>query len=209
MSTFLRRELPLSLATFVGIMMVFEYYFRTTLGSVLAAAFRNIAVVATSWTFILAFVVTSIRHVKLSSQGRGLQRYYSMLLIAMLWGMTLMGLVLGPRYTWYVWLFNNINPIVYGAMIGTTCFFVASAGYRALRIRSMEGTLMLIVGVIVMLSQVTVGEVIWGGMGPLGNWLMEVAQASSTRGLEITIGFGFVAMCMRILSWMDARWMGE
>lgn len=208
MSYFMRRTLPLTMATIVAAMMVFEYYFRVSEAAALASWFRSAAVIGASWTFVLAFVVTSIRHVKLS-QRKGRERYYSMLLIVTLWGMTLMGLVMGPRYSWYVWLFNNINPIVYGAMIGTTAFFVASAGYRALRIRSAEGTVMLVVGVIVMMAQVTVGEAIWGGIGPLGSWLMEVAQSASVRGQEITIGFGFVAMCMRIMSWLDSRWLGE
>ena len=87
------------MATIVAAMMVFEYYFRVSEAAALASWFRSAAVIGASWTFVLAFVVTSIRHVRLS-QRKGRERYYSMLLIVTLWGMTLMGLVMGPRYSW-------------------------------------------------------------------------------------------------------------
>jgi hypothetical protein len=130
-------------------------------------------------------------------------------MLIFLYIMTVMGLVMGPTYKWYQWLFANIVPSVYGAMVGTTAFFVASASYRAMRARTPEAAVMLIVGILTMLSNVTLSEAIWPGFTPLNRWIMDVAQAGGMRGLTITIAFGFIALGIRIMAGHDTGWLGE
>ena len=210
MNSFARRQLPLIIASFGALLMVFEYYFKTDVGSSMADLFRSLAIVAASWTFVLAFVLVTIRHVNIvRKQTKGRDRYFSTFMLVVLWGMTVMGLGMGPKYQWFVWLFINVNPIVYGSMIGTTAFFVASAAYRALRMRTLETSVLLVIAVIAMLGNVTIGEVVWRNLPAVTAWVMDVGQSAGMRGLEITIGFGVVALSMRIISWLETRWLGE
>ena len=60
----------------------------------------------------------------------------------------------------FYWLFDSIYLPLGATMFALLAFFVASASYRAFRIRNFEATLLLISGVLLMLGRVPVGVLI-------------------------------------------------
>ena len=60
----------------------------------------------------------------------------------------------------FYWLFQNIFTPLSATMFALLAFFVASASYRAFRIRNFEATLLLGAGIILMLGRVPVGQLI-------------------------------------------------
>ena len=60
----------------------------------------------------------------------------------------------------FYWMYNYIYLPLGSTMFALLAFFVASASYRAFRIRNFEATLLLISGVILMLGRVPVGAII-------------------------------------------------
>ena len=60
----------------------------------------------------------------------------------------------------FYWMYNYIYLPLGSTMFALLAFFVASASYRAFRIRNFEATLLLISGVILMLGRVPLGTII-------------------------------------------------
>lgn len=62
--------------------------------------------------------------------------------------------------TLFKWMFDYLFTPMSATMFSLLAFFVASASYRAFRIRNFEATLLLVSGIIIMVGRVPIGSVI-------------------------------------------------
>lgn len=62
--------------------------------------------------------------------------------------------------TVFKWMFDYIFTPLSATMFSLLAFFVASASYRAFRIRNFEATLLLVAGIIIMVGRVPIGSMI-------------------------------------------------
>ena len=62
--------------------------------------------------------------------------------------------------TVFKWLFDYMFTTMSATMFSLLAFFVASASYRAFRIRNFEATLLLVAGIIIMIGRVPIGSLI-------------------------------------------------
>jgi len=113
-----------------------------------------------------------------------------------------------PKATYEV-LFNGLFNPLQAATFSLLAFYIASAAYRAFRIRSAEAALMMAAAFVVMLGQVPIGAWLTSGLpttgGPgffrletLGEWVMSWLNTPAQRGIVFGIAIGGLAMSLRI-----------
>jgi len=109
----------------------------------------------------------------------------------------------------YEIIFNGVFMPLQAATFSLLAFYIASAAYRAFRIRTAESALMMAAAFIVMLGQVPIGAWLTSSLPTtgaasffrleaLGEWIMAWLNTPAQRGIVFGIAVGGLAMSLRI-----------
>jgi len=109
----------------------------------------------------------------------------------------------------YEVLFNGLWSPLQSATFSLLAFYIASAAYRAFRVRTFEAGLMMATAFIVMLGQVPFGRWLTSGLPEawpsssfrlevLGEWVMGWLNTPAQRAISFGIAVGGLAMSLRI-----------
>ncbi len=112
------------------------------------------------------------------------------------------------------WMFFNVFTPLSSTMFALLAFFVASASYRAFRIRNAEATLLLVAGIILMLGRVPIGHLLtaWAPsylqLPAIQEWIYSVPNLAGARAIMIGIGLGMVATSLRFILGIEKSFLG-
>ena len=99
----------------------------------------------------------------------------------------------------FMFIYMNMIVPCSATMFSLLAFFIASAAYRAFRARTIDATLLLIAGALVMIGRVPVGHMLWDKFPVIAEWLMSVPQMAAKRGILIGVSLGMIATSLRII----------
>ena len=134
---------------------------------------------------------------------------YSIILLAAL-ALTLgLGLKETSQGRTYAQLYQYVLNPLSSTMYSILCFYIASAAYRAFRVRSVDAALLLGTAVIVMIGVVPIGDVLWQGFPNLSQWLLDVPNTAGMRGIMIGATLGAIATGIRILLGLERSHFGR
>ncbi len=139
---------------------------------------------------------------------------YSVWLLIVLYGYAILGIFGGLETKAFGWIYDSIVVPLDSTMFSMLAFFIASAAYRAFRIRNVESAIMLFVALIVMLGNVSIGNMLWSANGFLGgfkglkDWFLAVPNSASQRALTIGIFLGAYAATLRVFLGLEKRYLG-
>lgn len=142
---------------------------------------------------------------------------YSVILIICLYGMAIFSVIASPQFAldpaatvipagvilfakpiWqfiYYKILVNINSSIF-SLLG---FFIVSAAYRAFKARSVESTILLVAGLLVVLGQAPVADILWPGFSLIRDWILAVPNTAGQRGILIGAALGILAFSVRRL----------
>jgi hypothetical protein len=141
---------------------------------------------------------------------------YSVILLVSLYAMAVFSMIASPfaldpqatvipasviQFSTPIWQFLyykilvNINSTIYSLL----AFFVASAAYRAFKARSLESTILLAAGLLVVLGQAPLADLVWPGFGMIRDWILAFPNTAGQRGILIGAALGILVFSVRRL----------
>ncbi|MBK8229791.1 MAG: hypothetical protein IT349_11405 [Candidatus Eisenbacteria bacterium] len=100
-----------------------------------------------------------------------------------------------------VYMFTPLQSTMFALL----AFYIASAAFRAFRVRNLEATILLVAAVFVMLGRIPVGE---GAFGSVTEWMMQVPNGAAQRGIIIGAALGAASLSLRVILGIERSYLG-
>lgn len=211
----MKRQGPIIVAFFVGILMLVQFFINADFFKEAYNLILDWKQVVLGFTFILGtWSLIRYHYIKIAHRRENWQ--YSYVTLAGLIVTVVAALVWKTASGPYPWLFNNVQVPMQSTMFSLLAFFVASASYRAFRARTFHATLLLIAGALVMLGRVPIGAYLSGSvfgvkisLVAISDWLLNVPNAAAKRGIMIGVGLGMTATAIKIILGIEQTYLGK
>lgn len=205
------RALSVVVALLCGVIVLLDYFITdATLDTVGGAMVTWVTILAA-----VAFLLGLLNLVRVHGGRivRGAAGWpYSLALIGALLVTLLLGLApgsAGASDPALQWLFTYVYQPLNAAIFSLLAFYLATAAYRALRLRTPEAGGLLIAGVIVLLGQIPLGAQIWDVLPQARTWLLAVISTAALRGIIIAAALGAILTGLRVLLGADRQYLDK
>lgn len=109
----------------------------------------------------------------------------------------------------YTWLYDHIFAPCNATMFALLAFFIASAAFRAFRMRNTEAALLLGSAILVMIGSAPVGGYISNFFPDLRNWILDIPNNAGRRAIMIGAALGAVVTGLRVILGLERSHLGS
>ena len=204
----MKREIPLFVTATIGLFMILSFFVPHQAVSVPADFLQQSAIIIVAFGIVLGGA--NLLRVNLEAVVRRQPGWtYKLVLIAALVVTVALGLIEGRDFqaagTRSTWIYDQVYSSMSSAMFALLAFFIASAAFRAFRIRTSEAALLAVAAFIVMMGRVPLGGVLTAGLPrelrveTLAQWILDVPQNAANRAILIGAALGVMATGLRVI----------
>lgn len=120
-------------------------------------------------------------------------------LLGIMWLLVAVGVFAGQSNPAYAFLFEYALKPLSASGFAMLAFFIASAAYRAFRVRNADAALLLVCGSIVMVANTPVGKLVWSGFPTVSAWIVSVVNGGAMKGVVIGGAVGAIITSLKVL----------
>lgn len=224
----MRREVPLALTAVAGVVTILGVFVPHPLVGVPAAFLQQCAVIGLAFGYVLGGAhLLRVNLEAIASRQRDWP--YKAVLVAGLVVVLVFGLVVDrARFqspgTVSLWLYDHVFVPTSATVFSLLAFFVASAAFRAFRIRTLEAGVLAAAALVVMIGRVPAGDALARAVldhpgvpevvrtlrpSGLEQWLVDVPQGAARRAILIGAAMGVMATGLRVILGIERAALGE
>jgi len=186
----------------VGILVLASLFITHPLVDAIGAYLVNVAVIVAAFALFLGVLNVLRVHARRIREGQKGSLYSFVLLAAMLLVIALglpsiPGQPSGPSQPVVAWIFQNVQLPIQASFSALLVFFLVTATLRLLTVRNLESAVMLLVALLVLAGQVTLG--LLPLLPEIRDWILNVPAMAGVRGILLGVGLGAVLTGVRLL----------
>ena len=204
----MKREFPLFITAVIGLFMILSFFVPHQAVSVPADFLQQSAVIVVAFGYVLGG--TNVLRVNFDGIYKRAPGWpYKVVLVVSLLAMVTVGAIEGRGFqgeaTRFTWMYNRVYSPMAATMFALLAFFIASAAFRAFRIRTLEAGLLATAALIVMIGRVPIGLWLtrWAPHGlnlqDIQEWIMDIPQNAAKRAILIGAALGVMATGLRVI----------
>ncbi|MFH1143975.1 MAG: hypothetical protein V1774_05475 [Candidatus Eisenbacteria bacterium] len=121
----------------------------------------------------------------------------------------------GGAVTPFFWMTRHMFNPLQAAMFSLLAFYIASAAFRAFRVRNLEAALLIGAAFIVMLGRTPLGEYAFcwipngsSWLPSVTDWIMAVPNTAAQRGIIIGAALGAASLSLRVILGIERSYLG-
>jgi hypothetical protein len=203
-----KREVPLFITAAIGLFMILSFFVPHQAVSVPADFLQQSAVILVAFGYVLG----GANALKVNIDGiyrRQPGWIYKLVLVLSLLVTLIVGLAEGRNWqdpgSASIWIYDHLYAPMNATMFSLLAFFIASAAFRAFRIRTLEAGLLAVAALIVMMGRVPIGNYLtaglphWAQIGVVQQWIMDNPQNAAKRAILMGAAMGVMATGLRVI----------
>jgi len=204
----LKREMPLFITAVIGLFMMLSFFVPHQAVSVPADFLQQCAVILVAFGYVLGGA-NALRVNFDAIYKRHPGWIYKIVLVVALLTTFVIGAVEGVGFlnpgTRSKWIYDHVYSNMSATMFALLAFFIASAAFRAFRIRTVEAGLLAVAALIVMLGRVPLTNALtewlpeWARLQAAQEWIMNVPQNAAKRAILMGAALGVMATGLRVI----------
>lgn len=194
------KQITTAIAIGIGMVVLFDFFFEQPLVDAIGQTFKEWAIVLTAFAILLGLGNLLTVHVSRIVRRNEPSAGYSVIVLVTSLVVLVVGLAFdGPAGVPMTWLFTNVYVPLQGALFALVAFFLATAAYRALRVRTLESIFLVVAALVVFLGQIPWFDFFANAK----DWVLRVPSEAGVRGILLGVALGTIATGVRLLVGVD------
>jgi hypothetical protein len=204
----MRQQIPLIIILVLGVFMALQYF-------VPHASSEFVYEYALDWVIIIGVFAMALglwslfmvhfNKIQKKASGWGYSTIAILGLVYMLIAGGIWGIEEGTPFMDFFWY---IYTPIQATMFALLAFYIASAAYRAFRVRNILSTILLAAALLLMLRLIPLGPL----SGPIQNldlWILSVPNLAAKRAIIMGVGLGIVATAIKVVLGIERGYLGK
>lgn len=206
----MKREIPILITLIFGLFMIVQFFIPHPVINAIAGELQVWAIITISFSYVLGSANILRINGELVYRKAALWPY-KLVLVFGFFLMMIPGLIGGIKEGGFAndRLFNNIYNPMSSTMYASLAFFIASAAFRAFRIRTWQAAVLAITAVLVMIGRIPISTMIWEQFPEAVDWLMNVPNTVAQRGILIGAALGAIATGLKVILGIERSYLGN
>lgn len=205
----MKTQFPLFLCLVVGLFMAIQYFVPPLLP--IYNRVNDYIQVVTAFSLVLGVASVIHRHLgRMQRRGPERKRHRDWLFsAAALIGLgTMMAVGFATkRGPIFQSLFNSILLPVQSTMFALLAFYLASAAFRAFRVRSVDAVVLLISAMLVMIGRLDDGAFL--KIPTISDWILNGPNLVAKRAIILGVGLGMASTALKVVLGIERSYLGS